>query len=127
MNEHRKITHDPNWQEKYGSMISSPAEAVSHILPGQRVFIGTGCAQPQELVRALTARSSELADTEIVHLLTFGEAPYAHKELAEHFRVNSFFIAENVRGIIRHRQERRRECRFGHSSGESADASDSWG
>ena len=100
MNDYSDRSYDPNWQEKYRSMIASPKEAVSHVLPGQRVFIGTGCAQPQELVRALTARSGELADTEIVHLLTFGEAPYANKELAKHFRVNSFFIAENVRHII---------------------------
>lgn len=100
MNEAHKKNCDPNWQVKYRSMIATPKEAVSHIRPGHRVFIGTGCAQPQELVRALAARWGELSDTEIVHLLTFGEAPYAHKELAEHFRVNSFFIAENVRDII---------------------------
>ncbi|RJP73038.1 MAG: GNAT family N-acetyltransferase [Candidatus Abyssobacteria bacterium SURF_17] len=100
MNEEPKINYDPNWQQTYRSMVATPEQAVSHIRPGQRVFVGTGCAQPQVLVRALAARSGELADTEIVHLLTFGEAPYAHKELVEHFRVNSFFIAENVRGII---------------------------
>lgn len=100
MNGQRRTTWDPDWQEKYRSMIASPEEAVDHIMPGQRVFVGTGCAQPQALVKALTARSSELADTEIVHLLTIGEAPYAQKELTEHFRVNSFFIAENVRDII---------------------------
>ncbi len=93
-------TYDPGWQSKYGSMIESAEEAVSQIRPGQRVFIGTGCAQPQELVRALTARSSDLVDTQIVHLLTMGEAPYAEEALAEHFRVNSFFIAENVREHI---------------------------
>ncbi len=49
---------------------------------------------------ALTKRAYELPDTEIVHLLTFGDAPYAHRELAQYFRVNSFFIAENVRDII---------------------------
>ncbi len=91
---------DPNWQEKYQSLIATPAEAVRQIKPGQRIFIGTGCAQPQLLVRALAARSRERTDTEIVHLLTFGDAPYAEKELTEHFRVNSFFIAENVREII---------------------------
>jgi acyl-CoA hydrolase/GNAT superfamily N-acetyltransferase len=100
MSEQRKISYDPNWQEKYRSMTATPEEAVSNIMPGHRVFVGTGCAQPVRLVQALTARSSELADTEIVHLLTIGEAPYAQRELAEHFRVNSFFIAENVRGII---------------------------
>ena len=100
MTEHRGLSYDPEWQDTYRDMIASPEQAVSHIRPGQRVFIGTGCAQPQELVRALTARSGKLADTEIVHLLTLGGAPYAHKELAVHFRVNSFFIAENVRDII---------------------------
>ncbi|MBN2497735.1 MAG: GNAT family N-acetyltransferase [Deltaproteobacteria bacterium] len=96
----RKPSYDPAWQEKYSKMITTAEEAVSHIRPGQRVFIGTGCAQPQELVRALTARSYELADTQLVHLLTMGDAPYAHKELSQYFSVNSFFISDNVRDII---------------------------
>ena len=91
---------DPTWQEKYSDMIATAGEAVASLQPGQRVFIGTGCAEPLELVRALTKRSQELPDTEIVHLLTFGEAPYAHRELTRYFRINSFFIAENVREII---------------------------
>ena len=94
------VSYDPNWSEKYESLISTAKEAIGRIKPGQRVFIGTGCAQPQQLVAALVANSPNLADIELVHLLTFGDAPYAHKDLAEHFRVNSFFIAENVRDII---------------------------
>jgi len=81
-------------------MIATPAQAAKRVRPGQRVFIGTGCGQPQALVNALSARGAELTDTEIIHLLTSGDAPYADERLAEHFRVNSFFIAENVRGII---------------------------
>jgi len=94
------LSYDPAWQQKYRAQIAPPDEAVKRIGPGQRVFIGTGCAEPLELVSALTRRARELPDTEIVHLLTFGEAPYAHRELTQYFRVNSFFIAENVRGII---------------------------
>ncbi|MBN1347491.1 MAG: GNAT family N-acetyltransferase [Phycisphaerae bacterium] len=100
MSAKHNVSYDPRWQSKYASMIQSADEAVSHIRPGQRIFIGTGCAQPQELVHALAARAGELADTEILHLLTMGEAPYADAELSEQFRVNSFFIAENVRNII---------------------------
>ena len=92
--------YDLTWQEKYKNIVMTPEQAVARIRPGQRVFIGTGCGQPQELVRALTERSGKLADTEIVHLLTVGSAPYAEKELSRHFRVNSFFIAKNVREII---------------------------
>jgi acyl-CoA hydrolase/RimJ/RimL family protein N-acetyltransferase len=95
-----KKRYAPDWQTKYAEMICSPAEAVGRIRPGSRIFIGTGCAMPQELVNALAARGPQLADCEIVHLLTFGAAPYAQKQLAEHFRVNTFFIAENVRDII---------------------------
>lgn len=92
--------YDVKWQEKYPNMVVSAKQAVSKIRPGQRVFIGTGCAQPQELVRALADRSNELADTEIVHLLTMGDAPYAYRHLAKNFRVNSFFISDNVRDVI---------------------------
>jgi acyl-CoA hydrolase/N-acetylglutamate synthase-like GNAT family acetyltransferase len=81
-------------------MIVTAEEAVAQIRPGNRVFIGTGCAEPQELVRALVARSASLADVQIVHLLTLGDASYADKELSQHFVVNSFFIAENVRHVI---------------------------
>ena len=94
------IAYDPNWQTEYLEMIMTPEAAVSEIHPGKRVFIGTGCAQPLQLVKALTARAKKLPDTEIVHLLTRGEAPYAEKGIAANFRINSFFIAENVRDII---------------------------
>jgi acyl-CoA hydrolase/GNAT superfamily N-acetyltransferase len=93
-------TRDPDWQQKYAEMIATPPAAVARIHPGKRVFIGTGCAQPTELVKALVDRATQLPDTEIVHLLTLGEAPYARSELSRYFRINSFFIAENVRGMI---------------------------
>ncbi len=93
-------SYDPEWREKYTSLICTAETAVAGIRPGQRVFIGTGCAQPQELVRALTARSGELANTEIISLLTVGEAPYALERLARHFRVNTFFVTANVRDVV---------------------------
>ena len=100
MNKPKQTEYDPGWQDKYKDMIATPGQAVSHLQPGQRVFIGTGCGEPKELVKALTDRASKLADMEIVQLLTLGEAPYAHKKLADCFLVNSFFVAENVRGLI---------------------------
>ncbi|MCB2182787.1 MAG: GNAT family N-acetyltransferase [Desulfobulbaceae bacterium] len=95
-----KRKFDPDWQEKYGDMIVTPKKALSNIRNGQRVFIGTGCGEPRLLVEALTKRAGELADVEIVHLLTKGDAPYASPKLADSFSVNSFFIGQNVRGLI---------------------------
>jgi acyl-CoA hydrolase/RimJ/RimL family protein N-acetyltransferase len=99
-NNEQKATIDPKWQDKYRGMIKTAQQAVSQIRPGQRIFIGTCAAQPQELVHALAARSADLPDTEIIHFLALGAAPYATRELSQFFRVNSFFIADNVRDII---------------------------
>ena len=94
------ISYNPNWQTDYEEMVVSAHDAVSHIQPGQSVFLGTGCATPVALVKALVGRSRELTDIEIIQLLTRGDAPYATKELANCFPVNSFFISQNVRDII---------------------------
>ena len=91
---------DPEWREKYHDMIASPRQAASRIKPGQRVFIGTACAEPVELVEALTKRAGELADVEIVQLLTKGDAPYASRQLTDCFTVNSFFIGATIREHI---------------------------
>ena len=91
---------DNAWKEKYGEMVMSAASAVNKVRSGQRVFVGTGCGVPQSLVEALSARAPQLADVEIVHLLTLGEAPYAQPKFNDNFRVNSFFIADNVRSAI---------------------------
>ena len=94
------MQYDVNWQENYADMIVTPKKALENVQPGQRVFIGTGCGEPVDLVSALTARAGELADVEIIQLLTKGEAPYAEKSLSECFKINSFFIGSNVRKLI---------------------------
>ena len=92
--------YDPAWQAKYRDMIATPAEAVGRLRAGNRVFVGTGCGTPALLVEALVKRAHELADVEIIHLLTMGDAPYADRALTEHFLVNSFFIGANIRSHI---------------------------
>src|SRR6266851_6903685 len=74
--------------------------ALEHLRSGMRVFIGSGCATPQKLVAALAARGREVFDVEIFHILTFADAPYAKRELLEHFRHNAFFIGANVRDAV---------------------------
>jgi acyl-CoA hydrolase/GNAT superfamily N-acetyltransferase len=93
-------SYDADWQERYKKMVMTAEQAVAKIRPGQRVFIGTGGAQPLCLLRALVARSKELTDLQVLQSLTFGEAPHALKELAGHFSVNTFFVSDNVRDMI---------------------------
>ncbi len=76
----------------------SAEEAIRTIKSGYRVFIGSACATPQSLVRALTSAPAE--DVEIAHILTLGVAPYAEEALAGKFRANAFFISGNVRKAV---------------------------
>lgn len=80
--------------------IISPEEAVSVVRSGDRIFVGSGCATPEGLLKALVRRAPELSDVELVHLLTFGVAPYVDREFEGSFRHNAFFIGKNVREAV---------------------------
>lgn len=79
----------------------SPADAVRRILPGRRLLIGSGAAEPVTLVQTLVDHGAHLADNEIVHLLTLGPAPYVAPEYAARFRHTAFFVGPNTRAAVR--------------------------
>jgi len=89
-----------DWKEKYSGLVGDARQAIKQIKPGDTVFIGTGVGQPQHLVQKLVEHSEDLYDVRIVHLLTIGEAPYVAEEYRDKFKMNSFFIADNVRGAL---------------------------
>ncbi len=78
----------------------SAAQALSRVRSGHHVFVGSGCAEPEILVRAMAARARELRDVEVLHLLTAGAAPYADPALRDSFRHNALFIGPNVRSAV---------------------------
>ncbi len=87
------------WIERHAEKVVSAERAVARVRPGQRVFVGSGAAQPQTLVEALTARP-DLDDTELVHIMTLGLAPYAQERFGGQFRHNAYFIGPNVREAV---------------------------
>lgn len=90
---------DENWQQRYADKLRDARDAVACVRHGHRVFIGSGAGEPQLLVDALSARE-DLSDTEIVHILTLGLAPYAEPGRGGGFRHNAFFIGPNVREAV---------------------------
>ncbi len=90
----------PDWKEKYSDRLCSAEQAVRRIRPGSRVFIGSGCAEPRHLLRALTSLANEFPDTELLNLLTMSVSPYAEEQYADSFRLNAFFIGDNVREAV---------------------------
>jgi acyl-CoA hydrolase/GNAT superfamily N-acetyltransferase len=57
------------WADTYLEKSVTPAKAISRIRSGQRVFIGSGCGEPQCLVKELVDRTYNFSGLEIVRLL----------------------------------------------------------
>ncbi|MFZ5896952.1 MAG: GNAT family N-acetyltransferase [Myxococcota bacterium] len=92
--------YDSSWKQRYQSRVTSAAAAIRKILPGRRILIGSGAAEPTTLVEALVRDGTHLSDNEIVHLLTLGPAPYVQPEFAGRFRHSAFFIGRNTREAV---------------------------
>jgi 4-hydroxybutyrate CoA-transferase len=78
----------------------SAEEAVSVIKSGNRVFIHSVVAAPQQLINAMVDRADELRDVELVHIHTEGPAPYVKAEYSKSFRTNVMFVGSNVRAAV---------------------------
>ncbi|MCS6952518.1 MAG: acetyl-CoA hydrolase/transferase C-terminal domain-containing protein [Bryobacterales bacterium] len=89
-----------SWMEIYRAKVQAADEALRVVQSGQRVYVHQGCAEPEELVKALVRRAAELRDVEIIHLATMGSADYTRPEYEGHFRHNALFIGANVRQAV---------------------------
>jgi acyl-CoA hydrolase/GNAT superfamily N-acetyltransferase len=69
------MTKVPYWADAYIEKRVSADRAISVIKPGQRIFIGSACGEPQELVRALAAKSQYFTGLEIVRMMSRESAP----------------------------------------------------
>lgn len=84
----------------YGQKLTTPDEAVRHIQSGWRVFMGSGCAVPRQLVAALGRNSGRFHDVELIQLLALGQTDYITEQNAGRLRHNSFFISESIRQAV---------------------------
>ena len=69
------MTSSMYWADKYVQIRRTGQEAIQVIKPGQRVFIGSSCGEPQHLVRKLSEATDSCTDIEIVRLLSLESAP----------------------------------------------------
>lgn len=92
------------WEKKYPEKFIEENKIFSNIKGGQRIFISTGCGEPEHLVNSLIKYIEEnpkaFADTEVFHIWTLGLAPYTDEKFNYNFRHNSFFIANNTRESV---------------------------
>ena len=82
------------WPDEYIQKKKSVSEAIKLIRAGQRVFIGSSCAEPQVVVKELADEASCFTDLEIVRILSIESAPLTL--IAEETECHSF----NVRSFL---------------------------
>lgn len=87
-------------QEKYKRKVVDAKTAVSNIKSGDSIYIGGGAGVPQVLINTLMNRADELRDVNLIHVLHFGEAPYADPKYQKSFRHNALFIGKNMRKAV---------------------------
>jgi acyl-CoA hydrolase/GNAT superfamily N-acetyltransferase len=83
------------WADNYVEKRCSAKEAIGRIKPGQRVFIGSSCGEPQYLVRKLADAADMFTDIEIVRLLSLESTPLtliAEKTKDQSFNIRSFYL-----------------------------------
>ena len=96
------------WADKYVENRRSAQAALSLIKPGQRVFIGSSCGEPQHLVRTLSEMSVYLKDIEINRLMTLETTPLtliANKTKDHSLNIRSFYLGSaKPKGIARNQR-----------------------
>jgi acyl-CoA hydrolase/GNAT superfamily N-acetyltransferase len=96
--------HLDDMRKKHSEKFASEEEIFGHIHRGDRIFIGTGCGEPQYLVKALinyvSSHPKSITDAEVYHVWTLGVAPYADTKFKDNFRSNSFFVGPHTRSAV---------------------------
>ena len=101
------MTKPTYWADSFVDKLCSAQDALKHIKPGQRVFVGSSCAEPQHLVNELSAISSRFTDLEIVRLLSIESGPLtliANRSHSQQFNIRSFYLGSCAPSLIRKNQ-----------------------
>lgn len=100
----KKNTILDEMQRVYPEKFASEDTIFSHIHRGDRIFIASGCGEPQYLVGALIdyveSHPKGFFDAEVIHIWTLGVAPYTDEKFRSNFRHNSFFIGDSTRDTV---------------------------
>lgn len=95
------------WADSYVEKVCNAHDALQHIRPGQRVFIGSSCGEPQHLVEELSKVSARFTDLEIVRLLSIESGPLtliANRSHSQQFNIRSFYLGAASPNIIKKNQ-----------------------
>jgi len=78
----------------------TPAEALSVVQSGHRVFVQGSAQTPTLLLKALAEQGDRLRDVELVFITVYGDVHVNRPELADSFRLNSLFVSASIRNDV---------------------------
>jgi acyl-CoA hydrolase/L-amino acid N-acyltransferase YncA len=81
--------------------ITTAENALSKIQPGDHIFVGSACATPRTLLRALEAMEKNLADVELFHFLTDGAIFQKDGTAHTNFKHRVFFVGTDMREAVK--------------------------
>ena len=92
-----KRTKAMNLKEYCSRKLVTAEVAVSHVKCGSRVFIGTGCGEPQQLIHAMV-KDMTIQDVMVYQMLSFTLAQYVDDpSFLRRFSLKLFFISRTMR------------------------------
>ncbi len=90
-----------HWRTRVREKKLGANEILREILrDGNRLFIGTGCGEPQHLVRSLIELLPRHRDIEIVQNVSMGALPQDWKRFEQNARLKTFFVGPRSRHAV---------------------------
>jgi acyl-CoA hydrolase/RimJ/RimL family protein N-acetyltransferase len=83
----------------YESKLVSLEQALSTIRPGSRIYLGTGCAAPRNLLAGLEAMEPGPPDLEFVSFVTTSALPLKAGASQTRYRHRTFFVGSDVQSL----------------------------
>ncbi len=81
--------------------VVSLEEAVAKVHSGDRVFVGTACATPRSLIRALENMERRLSHVTLFHFLTDGAIFSDERGPSTRYKHKTFFVGTDTREIVK--------------------------
>jgi len=89
--------YQDDWKDRYKDKICPAQVATSMVKHGNHVFIGTGCGEPQHLIKAMIS-NEEISDIDLYQALPFTLSQFFDQPFFwDRFLFNTFFITSLVR------------------------------
>jgi acyl-CoA hydrolase/RimJ/RimL family protein N-acetyltransferase len=88
--------------EPFRDKVTTASLALGQIHNGDHVFVGTGCAAPHTLLRALEELPTMPADVELLHFFTINAFEHdAEGQSTTRFKHRTFFVGSDMRAAVK--------------------------